>query len=104
MAVARIKMSRRWFEGTADRLPDPDGRLARELRRAAQRPGLTAEVTPDELTQLEAVDRADAPPADRASLAVLVEAREAMNAALEEDARRNADRKNHPQDRSRAHG
>lgn len=89
MAVARIKMDRRWFLDTAARLDQPDGRLGRELRRAADRPGLEATVTPEELTELEAV----APELD-----VLVEARMAMKRAEEYEAARLADlRDNHPQ-------
>lgn len=44
MAVTRIKADKRWFRRAAARVKDDCPRLARELERAADRPGKTAEL------------------------------------------------------------
>lgn len=59
MAVARITMTKQQFRSAAEKLlaekPDQT-RAARELDRASKRPGLTAELTGDEVRALVDVD------------------------------------------------
>ncbi len=58
MAVGRIVLSERLFERAAQAADSVPGlrRAARELRRAAQRPGKQAELTDEELISLAACE------------------------------------------------
>lgn len=53
MAVARITASSRWHRAVAKQLADLP-KVARELERAAGRPGLIAELSSDEVRELAA--------------------------------------------------
>lgn len=58
MAVAQIIAPARWHRTVAKQVAESP-RLARELKRAAERPGLLAELTADEVRELAAIRPTD---------------------------------------------
>jgi hypothetical protein len=55
MAIARIKADARWFTAASSAIEVTAPKGARELLRAAERPGLTAELHDDEIRALVSV-------------------------------------------------
>lgn len=73
MAVARIKLTARQHLVLAAALPPSLHRAAREIKRAAERPGLLAELTADEVRAIQPHAVGDAAQAVAAAVALVAE-------------------------------